>query len=545
MIRAIDPSSTQAWMALAQHRDAGLGSLSLRELFSRDPHRAEHFTRSAAGWHVDFSKQRIDDRCLSLLIQLARETGVESQRDAMFAGERINVTEDRPVLHTALRVPERDQSWQPRVGETEVLPLVHEVLGRMAAFAEQVRDGSWRGANGQSISALVNIGIGGSDLGPSMVTRALRAEASSNLTVRFVSNVDPADFSEATADLDPARTLVIISSKTITTQETMTNAWLARDWIVGALGESAVSRHFAAVSTNLPAVSDFGIDEHNTFGFWDWVGGRYSVTSAIGLSVMVAIGPERFAEFLAGFHAMDTHFRSAPMESNLPILLGLLAVWNRNFLSVPTHAVLPYAHDLALLPAYLQQLAMESNGKRVRLDGSSVSYDTGAILWGEPGTNGQHSFYQLIHQGTSVVDCDVIAFAQTSTPHQRQQDILVAHALAQASVMAFGRTAEEVAATGTPDWLVPHKVMPGNRPSTFLMAQRLDASSLGALLALYEHSVFVQGAVWGIGPFDQWGVELGKTLAGVILADLGGDAAADLDGSTAALANLYRQLRSR
>jgi glucose-6-phosphate isomerase len=540
----IDPSTTASWFALERHRDEVLRSTTLRELFEADPLRAQNFAASAAGWYLDFSKQRIDARCLSLLLDLARETAVESQRDAMLAGERINVTEDRSVLHTALRAPAVGLPWNSEVDGEAVLPVVRQMIERMAGFARQIRDGSWCGATGQSITAVINIGIGGSDLGPAMVTRALAAEVAPDLRVRYVSNVDPANFTEVTADLDPARTLVIVSSKTFTTQETMSNAALARQWIVSALGDDAVSRHFAAVSTNADAVAAFGIDPVTTFGFWDWVGGRYSVTSAIGLSTMIAIGPELFSELLAGCHAMDEHFRTAALEVNLPVLMGMLAVWNRTFLGVQTHAVLPYAHDLARFPAYLQQLAMESNGKRVRRDGSAVTYDTGAIVWGEPGTNGQHSFYQLIHQGTSIVACDVIAFAATITAHAQQHDILVAHALAQASVMAFGRTAAELTAQGVPPWLVPHKTMPGDRPSSFLLASRLDARALGALIALYEHCVFVQGAVWGINSFDQWGVELGKSVAGDILADMNEPGVVtDVDPSTAALVRQWRRLR--
>ena len=544
MTHPVDPSATSAWADLIDHRDGVLASTSLRALFAADPGRAERLSLSAAGWHADFSKQMIDDQCCSLLVELARQTGVESLRDAMLSGERINITEDRAVLHAALRAPV-SEDWQPRVDGIDILSVVHHELARMAEFAVRVRQGQWHGADGMPIDRVVNIGIGGSDLGPAMVTRALAREMPLDLTVRYVSNVDPADFAEATADLTPGRTLFIVCSKTFTTQETMANAARAREWVVDALGASAVAHHFVAVSSNPAAVADFGIDAANSFQMWDWVGGRYSLGSAIGLSSMVAIGPDRFVELLAGLHDMDEHFRTAPLECNLPVLMGLMAVWNRSFLGIQTQAVLPYAQDLSRFPAYLQQLSMESNGKRVRRDGTAVGYETGAIVWGEPGTNGQHSFYQLIHQGTSPVACDIIAFARSSTGHQNQQDILVAHALAQASVMAFGRTPEELAAEGTPEWLIPHKAMPGNRPSTVLMAPRLDARTLGALIALYEHSVMVQGAVWGIGSFDQWGVELGKSVAGSILAAIEGDQpVTGVDPSTARMVRLHRELSS-
>lgn len=535
------PDQTPAWQALRVHADV-VAPRHLRELFADDPDRVAAFTHTVAGLHVDASKQRITSQTVDLLLDLARERDVLGLRDRMFAGEHINLTEDRAVLHTALRLP-RGASLV--VDGVDVVSEVHAVLDRMGAFATQVRDGSWTGATGERIAAVVNIGIGGSDLGPAMAYRALQHYADPALTMRFVSNVDPTDITVALADLDPASTLIVVSSKTFTTQETMANAQAARAWIVDALGEQAVERHFVAVSTNAERVAEFGIDTANMFGFWDWVGGRYSMDSAIGLSTMIAVGPEGFAQMLAGFHAMDEHFRTAPPESNVPLLLGLIAVWNRDFLGIQTTAVLPYAQYLARFPAYLQQLTMESNGKSVRLDGTPVDYDTGAIYWGEPGTNGQHSFYQLLHQGTSVVAADIVLFAQSLDPVADQQDMLASNALAQAAVLAFGRTAEQVRADGTPEDLVPHKVMPGNRPSTMILAARLEPHALGALIALYEHSVFVQGAVWGIGSFDQWGVELGKAMARSILPDLAdADRTLTHDASTNDLIRRYQALKA-
>ncbi len=516
---------------------------SLRELFAADSGRGPEWTLEAAGLRVDFSKQRVTRDIMDALLELAVERGVLERRDAMFAGEHINSTEDRSVLHTALRLP-RDATLV--VDGVDVVAEVHEVLDRMAAFSDQVRSGTWLGASGMRIRNVVNIGIGGSDLGPAMAYLALRYYSDRDMTFRFVSNIDPTDITEALRDLDPAETLFIVASKTFGTQETLTNAKAARQWVVDALGEDAVARHFVAVSTNAERVAAFGIDTANMFGFWDWVGGRYSMDSAIGLSTMIAIGPERYADLLAGFHAMDEHFRHADPSVNIPLRMGLIAVWNRDFLDIPTNAVLPYAQFLARFPAYLQQLTMESNGKSVRLDGARVDYNTGAIYWGEPGTNGQHSFYQLLHQGTQIVSCDFVLFAQALEPVFDMQDMLAANALAQAAVLAFGRTAEEVRADGTPEELVPHKVMPGNRPSTFILAARLEPHALGSLIALYEHSVFVQGAVWGIDSFDQWGVELGKAMANSILPDLqDADRPVDRDSSTDALIRAYQAMHAR
>lgn len=516
---------------------------SLRELFAAESGRGPEWTLEAAGLRVDFSKQRVTRDIMDALLELAVERGVLERRDAMFAGEHINSTEDRSVLHTALRLP-RDATLV--VDGVDVVAEVHEVLDRMAAFSDQVRSGTWLGASGMRIRNVVNIGIGGSDLGPAMAYLALRYYSDRDMTFRFVSNIDPTDITEALRDLDPAETLFIVASKTFGTQETLTNAKAARQWVVDALGEDAVARHFVAVSTNAERVAAFGIDTANMFGFWDWVGGRYSMDSAIGLSTMIAIGPERYADLLAGFHAMDEHFRHADPSVNIPLRMGLIAVWNRDFLDIPTNAVLPYAQFLARFPAYLQQLTMESNGKSVRLDGARVDYNTGAIYWGEPGTNGQHSFYQLLHQGTQIVSCDFVLFAQALEPVFDMQDMLAANALAQAAVLAFGRTAEEVRADGTPEDLVPHKVMPGNRPSTFILAARLEPHALGSLIALYEHSVFVQGAVWGIDSFDQWGVELGKAMANSILPDLqDADRPVDRDSSTDALIRAYQAMHAR
>lgn len=525
---------------LAHHHE--VSGLHLRDLFASDPGRGTRLTAEAAGLYLDYSKNRVTDETLRLLFRLAAEAGVAERRDAMFAGEHINVTEDRAVLHVALRMP-RERSLI--VDGRDVVAEVHEVLDRMAAFADRVRSGEWKGHTGETITSVVNIGIGGSDLGPVMAYRALRHYSRRDLTFRFVSNVDGTDFAEATRDLDPKRTLFIVSSKTFTTLETMTNARTARDWSLAGLGgdDAAVAKHFVAVSTNLEEVAKFGIDTDNAFGFWDWVGGRYSMDSAIGLSTMLAIGPERFHELLAGFHAMDEHFRTAPPESNLPMIMGLLGVWYGDFFGAQTAAVLPYDQYLERFPAYLQQLTMESNGKSVRIDSSPVESDTGAVYWGEPGTNGQHSFYQLIHQGTKLIPCDFIAFAHSLNPLGNHHDLLLANVFAQAEALAFGKTAEQVAAEGTPDWLVPHRTFAGNRPSNVITADRLTPALLGSLVALYEHLVFTQGAVWGINSFDQWGVELGKALAMRIVPELQSDSELAHDSSTNALIARYRAAR--
>jgi glucose-6-phosphate isomerase len=522
-----DPSASPAWATLTA---SAAVVPDIRSLLDADPERPIRSTVSAAGITLDYSRQRITPEALDSLITLADQQGVFTRRAAMFAGEHINVTEDRAVLHTALRLPHEATLV---VDGVDVVAEVHEVLDRMGSFAKAVRNGDWLGATGKRINAVVNIGIGGSDLGPAMAYEALRNYSKREMTFRFVSNVDPTDLSEAICDLDPARTLFVIASKTFSTLETMTNGQAARSWLVAALGEKAVAKHFVAVSTNSELVQAFGIDRANMFGFWDWVGGRYSMDGAIGLSTMIAIGPQGFAAMLAGFHAMDTHFATEPPARNLPVLMGLLAVWNRNFLNISTNAVLPYSQYLSRFPAYLQQLTMESNGKSVRLDGSTVTYETGAIVWGEPGTNGQHSFYQLIHQGTSPVACDVIVIVKSDNPLGDQQNILIANALAQAAVLSRGRTLDEVTSDGTEAAMAPHKVMPGNRPTTVLCASQLDPFTLGALIALYEHSVFVQGALWGINSFDQWGVELGKKVALGILSVINGQGdAASLDAAT-------------
>jgi glucose-6-phosphate isomerase len=531
-----------AWRALAEHHRA-VGGRHLRELFAEDPGRGERLVAEGAGLVLDYSKHRVSDETMALLVGLAEECGLRERIDAMFRGEKINVTEGRAVLHVALRAP---RGTRIEVDGIDVVPQVHEVLDRMAAFAERLRGGEWTGATGRPMRNVVNIGIGGSDLGPVMAYEALRAYSRRDMTFRFVSNVDGVDFAEATRDLDPAATLFIVSSKTFTTLETMTNARTARDWALAALGdESAVARHFVAVSTNERGVREFGIDPANMFGFWDWVGGRYSMCSAIGLSTMLAVGPEAFRAMLAGFHAMDEHFRTAPFPRNLPVLVGLLAVWYGDFLGAQTVAVLPYAQYLKRFPAYLQQLTMESNGKSMTLEGIPVDYETGAVYWGEPGTNGQHSFYQLIHQGTKLIPADIVAFANSLTPIGRHQDLLVANALAQAEALAFGRTADEVRAEETEPWRVPHRVFPGNRPTSTILADRLTPEILGALVALYEHSVFTQGTIWGINSFDQWGVELGKALATRIVAELESEEELDLahDSSTNALIRRYRAAR--
>jgi glucose-6-phosphate isomerase len=532
-----------AYRALAAHYEEIAGA-HLRELFAADPGRGTRLTADAAGIHLDYSKNRVTGETLELLMQLAAEAGVARRRDAMFAGERINVTEDRAVLHVALRMP-RDRSLI--VDGRDVVADVHEVLDRMGAFSQRIRSGDWLGHTGKSITNVVNIGIGGSDLGPVMAYRALRHYSRRDLTFRFVSNVDGTDFAEATRDLDPERTLFVVCSKTFTTLETMTNAETARAWLLAALGTdaSAVAKHFVAVSTNLEAVSTFGIDTDNAFGFWDWVGGRYSMDSAIGLTTMLAVGPEQFGELLSGFHAMDEHFRTAPPEANLPMLMGLLGIWYADFFGAQTQAVLPYDQYLERFPAYLQQLTMESNGKSVRLDSTAVDVDTGAVYWGEPGTNGQHSFYQLIHQGTRLIPCDFVCFSNSLNPLGTHHDLLVANVFAQAEALAFGRSAEEVAAEGTPDWLVPHRTFPGNRPSNVLMADRLTPAVLGALVALYEHAVFTQGTVWAINSFDQWGVELGKALAKRIVGELSGDSPLAHDSSTNGLIARYRSTRAQ
>jgi glucose-6-phosphate isomerase len=531
------------WKALEEHHRK-IRDVHLRALFAEDPGRGERLTAEAAGLYLDYSKHRVTDETLRLLLALAEACGLRARIDAMFRGERINVTEDRAVLHVALRAPRGERIV---VDGADVVSQVHAVLDRMAAFAERVRGGDWTGHTGKRIRNVINIGIGGSDLGPVMAYEALRAYSMRDLTVRFVSNVDGTDFAEATRDLDPAETLFIVSSKTFTTLETMTNAHTARTWLVRALGsEAAVARHFVAVSTNAEAVGRFGIDTANMFGFWDWVGGRYSMDSAIGLSTMLAIGPEHFRAMLGGFHAMDEHFRTAPFARNLPVLMGMLAVWYNNFFGAQTVAVLPYDQYLKRFPAYLQQLAMESNGKHVTLDGHRVDYQTGPIFWGEPGTNGQHSFYQLIHQGTRIVPCDFIGFGRSLHPLGPHHDLLVANLLAQTEALAFGKTADEVKAEGTPDWLVPHRAFEGNRPTTTILAERLTPDTLGALVALYEHSVFTQGVVWQIDSFDQWGVELGKVLAARIIPELGSRDEPPLahDSSTNALVRRYRRLRA-
>ncbi len=538
---SIDPTRTSAWQRLGALAP-DLRERHLRELFADEPGRGPAWTLEAAGLRADFSKQRVSHEVMEALLSLADDCGVLARRDAMFEGQHINVTEDRAVLHTALRLPPGPAL---DVDGVDVVAEVNDVLERMGGFARRVRNGEWTGASGRRIRNVINIGIGGSDLGPAMAYIALKFYSDRAMTFRFVSNVDPTDISEAIRDLDPAETLFIVASKTFGTQETLTNAKAARQWVVDALGEDAVEKHFVAVSTNAERVAAFGIDTANMFGFWDWVGGRYSMDSAIGLSTMIAVGPDRFREMLDGFHAMDEHFRHADPSSNIPLRMGLIAVWNRDFLGIHTNAVLPYAQFLSRFPAYLQQLTMESNGKSVRLDGARVDYDTGAIYWGEPGTNGQHSFYQLLHQGTEIVACDFILFAQALEPVFDMQDMLAANALAQAAVLAFGRTAEEVRAEGVPEALVPHKVMPGNRPSTFILAARLDPHALGALIALYEHSVFVQGAVWGIDSFDQWGVELGKAMANSILPDLqDADRPLDRDSSTNDLIRAYQAMHA-
>ena len=537
-------SARPAWKALGEHYRK-IRDVHLRTLFSEDPRRGARFAAEAAGLYLDYSKHRITADTMRLLMALAGETGLRARIDAMFAGEKINVTEGRAVLHVALRAP---RGTSIIVDGKNVVPEVHEVLDRMAAFSRGVRDGAWKGHTGKRIRNVINVGIGGSDLGPVMAYEALRHYSDRNLIVRFVSNVDGTDFVEATRDLDPAETLFIISSKTFTTLETMTNAQSARKWSLEGLGdEKAIAKHFVAVSTNAAEVSKFGIDTRNMFGFWDWVGGRYSMDSAIGLSTMIAIGPEHFRAMLDGFHAIDEHFRSAPFESNLPVIMGLLSVWYNDFFGAQTVGVFPYEQYLKRFPAYLQQLTMESNGKHVTLDGTAVDYQTGPIFWGEPGTNGQHSFYQLIHQGTKLIPCDFIAFHRSLNPLGRHHDILLANVFAQGEALAFGKTPEQVKAEGTPDALLPHRVFEGNRPSTTILAEQLTPETLGKLVALYEHSVFTQGSIWGIDSFDQWGVELGKVLAQRIIPELESAGAPQLkhDSSTNALIVRYREHRQK
>jgi glucose-6-phosphate isomerase len=532
-----------AWAALQKHREKVKG-LHLRQLFADDPKRGERLAVEAVGIYLDYSKNRVNDKTLRLLIQLAQESGLRDRIDAMFRGDRINVSENRAALHVALRAPRGVTIMHDG---RNVVPEVHAVLAKMADFAQRVRGGAWTGHTGKRIRNVINIGIGGSDLGPVMAYEALRHYSDRAITFRFVSNVDGTDFAEAVHDLDPAETLFIVSSKTFTTLETMTNAQSARSWLVVGMNgdEGAVARHFVAVSTNAQQVARFGIDTADMFGFWDWVGGRYSMDSAIGLSTMLAVGPDNFRAMLGGFHEMDEHFRTAPFERNLPVLMGLLAVWYSNFFGAQTVAVLPYEQYLKRFPAYLQQLTMESNGKHVTLDGARVDYDTGPIYWGAPGTNGQHSFYQLIHQGTRLVPCDFIAFAHALNPLGRHHDMLLANVFAQTEALAFGKTADQVKAEGTPEWLVPHRLFEGNRPSNTLLLEALTPAALGRLVALYEHSVFTQGTIWRINSFDQWGVELGKALAQRIIPELEGASEPRLehDSSTNALIRRYRKLK--
>jgi glucose-6-phosphate isomerase len=535
-------TETPAWQALTAHY-AKIKDAHLRDLFAADPGRAERFSVEGAGLFLDYSKNRITDETLRLLLQLADERGVAKRRDAMFAGEKINTTERRAVLHVALRAP---RGTRIEVDGADVVPDVHKVLDAMADFATRLRSGAFTGHTGKRIRNVVNIGIGGSYLGPEMAYRALRPYSDRSMTFRFVANVDGADFNEATHDLDAAETLFIVSSKTFTTLETMTNAATARAWLVGKLGsDAAVAKHFAAVSTNIPGVTKFGIDPANTFGFWDWVGGRYSMDSAIGLSTMIAVGPDNYRAMLAGFHAMDEHFRSAPPAQNLPMLLGLLTIWYNNFFGAQTIGVMPYSAHLARFPAYLQQLQMESNGKHVDLDGNVVDYQTGPIIWGEPGTDGQHSFYQLLHQGTKLVPCDMIGFCKPLSPFTEHHDLLMANLFAQAEAFGFGKTEAELKAEGSPDFQTPFRVTEGNRPTNMILADKLDPATLGSLVALYEHSVFTQGVVWAIDSYDQWGVELGKVLASRIIPELGRGAEPKLahDASTNALISRYRRQR--
>jgi glucose-6-phosphate isomerase len=531
-----------AWKALEAHAKS-IGSQSFRDLFAQNPERGTRYAVEAEGVYLDYSKHRITDETLKLLLQLAEESGLRARIDAMFRGDKINITENRAVLHVALRAP---QGAVIKVDGKNVVPEVHEVLDRMAAFSDRIRSGAWKGHTGKPIKNVINIGIGGSDLGPVMAYEALRHYSSRNMTFRFVSNVDGTDFAEATRDLNAEETLFIISSKTFTTLETMTNAHTARQWSLAKLeDEKAVAKHFVAVSTNAEEVKKFGIDTANMFGFWDWVGGRYSMDSAIGLSTMLAVGPENFRKMLAGFHAIDEHFRTTPFERNLPVLMGLLSVWYTDFFDAQTVAVLPYDQYLKRFPAYLQQLTMESNGKHVTLSGTRVNYETGPIFWGEPGTNGQHSFYQLIHQGTRLIPADFIGFSKTLNPLGNHHDLLMANVFAQTEALAFGKTAEQVKAEGTPDWLVPHRVFEGNRPSSTILLEQLTPEALGKLVALYEHSVFTQGTIWQIDSFDQWGVELGKVLAKNIVGELESKefSGGNHDSSTSTLIARYRKQR--
>jgi glucose-6-phosphate isomerase len=540
-VTAMPLNEQPAWKALQTHAQEIKGQ-PLRDLFARDPGRGDRFTAEAEGIFLDYSKNRVTDETLKLLVQLADESGLRGKIDAMFRGDKINITENRAVLHVALRAPKSEKIV---VDGEDVVPGVHEVLEKMAGFADKVRSGEWKGHTGKRIRNVINIGIGGSDLGPVMAYEALKHYSQRDLTFRFVSNVDGTDFAEAVADLKADETLFLIASKTFTTLETMTNAHSAREWSLAGLGgdEKAVAKHFVAISTNAKLVAQFGIDTANMFGFWDWVGGRYSMDSAIGLSTMIAIGPDYFTEMLAGFHQMDVHFRTTPFEKNLPVLLGLLTVWYTDFFDAQTVAVLPYEQYLKRFPAYLQQLTMESNGKHVTLDGTHVATETGPVYWGEPGTNGQHSFYQLIHQGTRLIPCDFIGFAKALNPLGRHHDILMANVFAQAEALAFGKTAEQVKAEGTPDWLVPHRVFEGNRPSNVILADVLTPEVLGKLVALYEHAVFTQGAIWNIDSFDQWGVELGKVLATKILGELESRTEPEMkhDSSTTSLIRRYRK----
>lgn len=537
-------SKSPAWKALEAHYKK-IKSVHLRELFAEDPSRGERLTLEAVGLFLDYSKNRVSDETLQLLLQLAEESHLRERIDAMFRGEKINVTENRAVLHVALRAPRGESIF---VDGKDVVPEVHHVLDKMASFSDRVRSGDWRGHTGKRIKSVVNVGIGGSDLGPVMAYEALKFYSDRAMSFRFVSNVDSTDFAEAVRDLDPAETLFIISSKTFTTLETMTNAHTAREWLVRGLGadESAVAKHFVAVSTNAAEVSKFGIDTANMFEFWDWVGGRYSMDSVIGLSTMIAIGPQNFREMLDGFHEMDVHFRTAPFEKNLPVIMGLLSIWYNDFFGAQTVAILPYEQYLKRFPAYLQQLMMESNGKSVTLEGKPVKYDTGPVYWGEPGTNGQHSFYQLIHQGTRLIPCDFVGFGKSLNPLGRHHDLLMANICAQTEALAFGKTPEQVKAEGTPDWLVPHRVFEGNRPSNTILAEKLTPKELGKLVALYEHIAFTQGTIWNINSFDQWGVELGKVLAQRIIPEL--ESATDPplahDSSTNNVIRKYRKLKA-
>ena len=532
-----------AWKALSAHAQA-VRQVTIKDLFAADPKRGEQLTAEAAGIFLDYSKNRVNSQTLKILLQVADETNLRGKIDAMFSGEKINITENRAVLHVALRAPKGETIL---VDGVDVVPEVHAVLDKMSGFANRVRSGDWKGATGKRIRNVINVGIGGSDLGPVMAYEALKHYSQRDLTLRFVSNVDGTDFAEAVRDLAADETLFLVASKTFTTLETMTNARTAREWLLSKLGgdESAVAKHFVAISTNTKEVEKFGIDTQNMFGFWDWVGGRYSMDSAIGLSTMIAIGPENFRAMLSGFHQIDEHFRTAPFEKNLPVLMGLLTVWYTDFFDAQTQAVLPYEQYLKRFPAYLQQLTMESNGKHVTLDGTHVEVETGPVYWGEPGTNGQHSFYQLIHQGTRLIPCDFIGFSKTLNPLGRHHDMLMANVFAQAEALAFGKTAEQVKAEGTPDWLVPHRVFEGNRPSNTILAEILTPEVLGKLVALYEHSVFTQAAIWNIDAFDQWGVELGKVLATKILGELESKDEPSLahDSSTNALIRRYRETK--